>query len=369
MQRINVIGPFRGASGYDRCTREFVREFVRAGIDVELTQLGGWSIDLPPGEREIWFERLSLPVDAQTILHFTMPSWARPKPGKRNMNFTMFEADRIPRSWVDCSSAFECIVLPTQSSFDAWRSSGVPERRLHICPLGVSDFFAQRAAPLAVTDREGKPVVSSRYRFLNIAELRPRKNHLGLLRAWLRATTSDDDAILILKCDDSDALNQFFQDFACIQASLGRSLADAAPVVFLVGSLTDKQIRSLLNTATHYISLSHGEGWDLVMMEAAVAGLDLIAPNHSAYSSYLREDEAVLIPATPVRAVLEGRTRSEDQVFFDGLSWWKPDEDAAVTLIRQIIRGHAPVKDSPRERFLSEYSWANATRRLIEIIQ
>jgi hypothetical protein len=236
MQCLNVIGPFRGASGYDRCTREFVREFVRAGIPVELTQLGGWSIELPPGEREIWFERLSLPDDAHTVLHFTMPSRARPKAGKRNMNFTMFEADRIPRTWVDCSSAFESIVLPTRSSFDAWLSSGVSEERLHLCPLGVSDFFAQPSAPLPVTDRDGKPVVSYRYRFLSIAELRPRKNHLGLLRSWLRATTPDDDAALILKCDSSDALNQFFMDFACIQARLGRSLADAAPVVFIVGN-------------------------------------------------------------------------------------------------------------------------------------
>ena len=263
----------------------------------------------------------------------------------------------------------ERVVLPTRSSFDAWLLSGVPEERLRLCPLGVSDFFARHAAPFPVTDRYGNPVASYRYRFLNIAELRPRKNHLGLLRAWLRATTPDDDAILIMKCDNANALRHFADDFARIQARLGRTPSDAAPVLLIAANLTDLQIRSLLNTATHYISLSKGEGWDLVMMEAAVAGLDLIAPKHSAYSSYLREDEAVLIPSKLVPAVLEGETRAEDHVLFDGLSWWEPDEDAAVAAIRQIITGCGARKVSPRARFLREYSWANATRRLIEVVE
>src|SRR5262249_14345918 len=141
------------------------------------------------------------------------------------------------------------------------------------------------------------------------------------------------------------------------------------PVVFIVEIFTDEQLRSLLNSATHYISMSKGEGWDLVMMEAAVAGLHLIAPNHSAYASYLREEEAELIPASVVPAVFEGQTGSEDQVFFEGSSWWQPDEDATVAMIQRILRGDASAKCSPRDRFLAEYSWANAARRLLEVIE
>lgn len=370
MNSLEVIGPFKGTSGYDRHTREFVRAFIQAGLSIELIPLEGWSIDLPPSQREIWFDALSAPVSADATLHFTMPNQARPRAGKRNVNYTMFEANRIPKAWVDCAAAHERIVLPTRSSYEAWLGSGVPEERLRLCPLGVSAFFAEPSPPLPVTDRFGNPVVSSyKYRFLNIAALRPRKNHLGLLRTWIRATRAGDDAILIVKCDQWQAFSRFQADVTRLQAQLGRTLAEAAPVIFIIDSLTDAQMRSLFNTATHCISLSKGEGWDLVMMEAAVAGLELIAPNHSAYSCYLRDDEAAFIPAALIPAMSEGETRSEDQIFFDGSAWWEPDEDAAVALIRQIIGGHAPPKHSPRERFLSEYSWANAARRLIEVIE
>jgi glycosyltransferase involved in cell wall biosynthesis len=284
----------------------------------------------------------------------------------------MFEANRIPAEWVACAAVHDRIVLPTESSFQAWAASGVPADRLRLCPLGVDgDFFSQPTDPLPLTVPDRRPVLSFRYRFLNIADLRPRKNHLGLLRAWIRATTASDDAILIVKllvCTPH-TLHQFQADVTRMQVKLGRSLREAAPVMLIVTMLNDEQLRSLFNTTTHYISLSKGEGWDLVMMEAGVAGLHLIAPRHSAYTAYLHEEEAHLIPAALVPAAFEGEMGIEDRIFFDGASWWQPDEDAAVALIQRIICGEAPAKRSPSARFRAEYSWAKAARRLLEAIE
>src|SRR5262249_33467946 len=101
---LEVVGPFKGSSGYDRHTREFVREFIRQGVSVKLPPLPGWSIDLPPELRETWFDSLDAPVSADTLLHFTMPNQAQPRSGKRNVNYTMFEAEKIPQLWAACAS-------------------------------------------------------------------------------------------------------------------------------------------------------------------------------------------------------------------------------------------------------------------------
>ena len=372
MRSIEVIGPFEGFSGYDRHTREFVRQFIRRGLRVQLTNLAGWSPGLPPKMREACFDQLSTPVDADTVLHFTMPTDVRPRPRKRNVNYTMFEADRIPADWTICAAASDLIVVPAESSLRAWANSGVPEAKLRLCPLGVDGaFFSERAEPLPLTDSRGRPVSSYRYRFLNVAELRPRKNHLGLLRAWIRATKANDNAILISKITGCDrhTLHQFQIGLSEMQSKLGKVLADAAPVVLLFDIYSEKQMRSLYQAATHYVSMSKGEGWDLPMMEAAAAGLHLIAPDHSAYSSYLRPEDAELIPASLVPAVLESPMRQEDPILFGGALWWQPDETVAVEIIERVVRGDGSTKMAPRDRIIAEYSWENAGHRLIKVLE
>jgi glycosyltransferase involved in cell wall biosynthesis len=203
---------------------------------------------------------------------------------------------------------------------------------------------------------------------LSVAELRPRKNLLGLLRVWIRATRPDDDTVLILKASAfrPHVVPQFLADVDAMQEALGRRLIDAAPVVLLAELLPDPYMPALYRTATHYVSVSHGEGWDLAMMEAATAGLQLIAPRHTAYVEYLRDDEAEFIPARPARARFEGRVGAEDAVFFERSSWWDPDEDAAADAIRRAIDGLAAPKSSPAARIADEYRWERSACRLLD---
>lgn len=368
---IEVIGPYKGPTGYDRHTRAFVTQFVRMGREVQLTHLPNWSVDLPPHMRDTWFDSLTRPIPTGVALHFTMPNHCQPRPGKPNVNYTMFEADRIPRQWVACAAGVERVVVPTESCRRAWIDSGVPESKLRIAPLAVDgEYFRQSAAPLEFTCADGRSILSIGRRFLNVAELRPRKNHAGLIRAWLRATSRADDAILVLKCTSFQpgALDLLRADVEDVQQDVGRSLADAAPTVILTQTLSEEQMRSLYRTATHYISVSHGEGWDLPMMEAGASGLSLIAPAHSAYLSYLTAEDAALIPSRPIPAVITGRVGAEDRVFFNGLQWWEPDEDATVEAIRAAIHGLPRSQEATQTRIVREYTWANAARKLLDAL-
>ncbi len=369
MRGVQIIGPVHGATGHDRHTREFTRHLVARGVPVQLTPLTGWSAPLPPTVRESWFDEISATRDTDIALHFTMPTLCRPRPAKINVNYTMFEADRLPRPWIDRASEHERILLPTRCCFETWRNSGVAEEKLRIVPFGVDGaFFSQPAAPLPLASSTGRSVASFTHRFLNIGDLRPRKNHLGLLRVWARATRPDDDAVLIVKLSAANRDVQLFQaDVAQMQQRLGLPLSDAAPVVFLRQMMPDAELRSLYASATHYISLSCGEGWDFPMMESAAAGLQLIAPRHSAYCEYLGDDDAVWIPATRTAAVIEGLAGAEDRVWFDGACWWQPDEHAAVHALRSVLDGHAR-ESSPRDRICREFGWDRAAALLHEAL-
>ncbi len=370
LRELQVRGPFKGPSGYDHHTREFVRELDRQGVRVELLELQGWSATpLPVQLRDPWFETLQRPVGARVALQFCMPHQLEFHDDMLDVNYTMFEATRVSPAWVEQNRRCDLLIVPTESSRRAWIASGMPRDRIAICPMGIDPArFEQPGPPLALRLENGTSVSQFRTRFLNISEVSPRKNLVGLLRTWVRATTRADDAVLILKLGGYSPswLDVFKRQVEALDEQLGKRLDEAAPIRFVYDLYSDGQMPSLFAAATHYISLSHGEGWDQVMVEAAASGLKLIAPNHSAYTAYLDASTARLIGSREVPTSWPGDPATA--ALFEGATWWAPDEDEAAGFLREAIEGRDGGVGSARERILRDLTWDHATRRLIAIL-
>jgi glycosyltransferase involved in cell wall biosynthesis len=340
-------------------------------VAVELIDLPEWGpARLADHQREGWFETLDRPVGARVSLQFCMPHQAIRYGGLVNVNYTMFEATRVPAAWVAANLGLDLLVLPTESSRRAWVASGMDPERIEICPLGINPaLYAQPVEPLALWRSTGEPIARYRVRFLNVSELNPRKNLLGLVRVWLRATARDDDAVLIVKLGGyaPGSLERFWQQLRRLEHQLGKRLEQAAPIYCIQELYSDAQMPALYAAATHYVSLSHGEGWDQSMVEAAACGLRLIAPDHSAYRTYLDPSVAQLVTSqeVPVRIADD----PDLQTLFAGANWWEPDEEQAVGCLRAAIDGRAVPQASARERILRDFSWEQATQRLIGILQ
>jgi glycosyltransferase involved in cell wall biosynthesis len=366
-----VRGPYRGASGHDHHVREFVRHLARHGIRLQLVDIPEWGpVKLEPGQRDPWFDSLGEPVGAGAVIHFCMPPQVTPTPGLLHVNYTMFEATRIPGRWVDENRRHHLVVLPSASSREAWVASGFPAERIRLCPLGVDPSrFHPDTVPLDLGDRRGRPVRDYRVRVLNVSEAGPRKNLVGLLRAWIRATARQDDAILVMKLGRGIPgwTLRLFHDLALAERSLGKTRHAAAPVLFDDRVLGDADMPRLFALATHYWSMSHGEGWDQPMVEAGATGLGLIAPDHSAYASYLDDSVATMIPARRVPAMVPGDAALSR--LFAGSEWWEPDEDAAVAAIQGALRSRSEPGPNARPRIAAELTWDRATDRLLEIVE
>lgn len=372
LKALRVRGPFKGMTGYDHVVRAMVRGLHARGVRIQLIDFPGWSPALlPEALRDPWFDSLSQPVSPDAVLHACMPHQARRARGVRNVNLTMFEASRVPEAWVKKNLRDDLVVVPTKSSVRVWVSGGYPRERIRNCPLGVdTEAFRPGLPPLDLDDGRGGRVGDHRVRFLNVSDLTPRKNLRGLVRTWLLATVRKDDAVLVLKlsCGSEALLTRFMQDLARMERDMGKTLNDAAPVVFLINrTFPDFEMPRLYASATHYWSLSRGEGWDLPMLEAAATGLELIAPAHSAYLDYLDEHVARLIPVRTVRA--DAREDRGLQAYFAGAEWWEPDEDDAASRISKAVgergldRGNAA-----RELVEARYTLQQAADRLLHIL-
>ncbi len=332
--------------------------------------MGSWgSADLPEGRHSEWYEALDSGCRSSAVLHFCMPHQARTRLGLLNVNYTMFESSRVCERWVRESRRHDLVVAPTESSREAWVEAGFPKERVEICPLGVDpEWFHPGVEPLELRDDSGRDVHEYRTRFLNVSEIIPRKNLDALARVWIRATSRSDDALLILKLSsDASGWLRFRKSLNAIEKELGKKASEAAPMLLTGNIYSEQDMPRLFAAATHYWSMSCGEGWDLPMTEAAACGLKLIAPDHSAYRAYLDSSVARMIPTRTVPAKCPPEL--EIAALFDGSYWWQPDEEAAAAHIREVIRIGGEGDPSARERIASQFTWDAAAGRLIEILQ
>jgi glycosyltransferase involved in cell wall biosynthesis len=370
VRSLAVRGSFRGASGHDHHTREFVRQLAAAGVRIQLTDLPHWHpVKLPPGARDPWFEQLVSPVPAAAVLQFCMPHQVVAGEGRLTVNYTMFEASKVPADWAARGRECDLVVVPARSSLEAWLASGFPRDKLRMCPLGIDvDRFGPATEALPLPAQRGRPVSDYRVRVLNVSDSMPRKNLAGLVRTWISGTSAGDDAILIVKVGPAtrEATSALFRRLAVMEQTLGKRRDQAAPILFVNRLLADAEMPGLYAVATHYWSMSHGEGWDLPMMEAAATGLRLIAPAHTAYLDYLDSGVAQLIPVRAVPADQRGNPWTAE--LFVGAHWWTPDEDAAGQALRNAIDGRDQPAASIRDRLASSFTWPQAGARLIEIL-
>lgn len=366
---LKITGSFRGITGHDRLVRAFVRELHSRGLSIELRDLPQWSpAKLPENARDQWYEALQKPVAADLHLFFCMPHQVPADVSDRSINYTMFEADRIPQTWVEAAKRQSRIVVPVRSCRDAWISSGVPAEKVQVCSMGVdNDSFRPDVPQMKIATRDGCNAKDFSVRFLTVCDAIPRKNLKGLLRAWLTSTNKTDDAALILKPGffAKAAHQRLMSEIYDLERTIGKKLSDAAQVFWVTGAMADDAIPSLFTAATHYLSASFGEGFDMPMVEAGASGLQLIAPKHSAYLDYLNDDLAYLVPAKPAAASVPDDPAM--QRLFEGAQWWQPDESELCATIDGIIKKRLPPKEGAREA-LEHLTWKRAAEKLERLL-
>ena len=102
-----------------------------------------------PGTRGL--EQLVSPVPAASVLQFCMPHQVVASADRLTVNYTMFEASKVPADWVARGRECDLVVVPTRSSLEAWLASGYPRDKLRTCPLGVDvDRFGPSGEPLSL---------------------------------------------------------------------------------------------------------------------------------------------------------------------------------------------------------------------------
>jgi hypothetical protein len=206
-----------------------------------------------------------------------------------------------------------------------------------------------------------------------IAEWQPRKAPWRAVEAYAAAFAPDDDVLLVLKTGPSiwnlstggDPSPRAEHTSWALARLLGR-LGRVPPILLVDRHVTVDQLVGLHEWADCWLSLPHGEGWDLGAFDAAIGGNRVVTTGWGAPAEYLSPDAAWLVPVEEV-PVPTGPGIHQGEV---AGRWAEPDVDAAVEALRAAAAGDRRTEVSAQaERLRSEHAPAVVAARFVTAVE
>lgn len=363
-------------TGYGLAAKAYLKGLIRSGIPVTWTPLvQGRSLGLgyePLRRRFDGDEMLAhvcnrdIPYDT-VILHLVpeyYPHFIWQEPGKRIIGYTVWETDRIPHHWHALLNQCHKILVPCRFSQNVFIGSGITR------PIDVVPHIAVSTPP-AATDFLGEidPMCCV---FYTIGDWIARKTNELTIQAYLRAFSSADNCLLIVKTRKYNPTlprwKKVFFSTRRLTSRLRARYANPPRIKVISEALSDAQIQALHRRGDCYVSLTHAEGWGLGAFAAAAAGNPVIITGYGGQVEYLPDDLAYLVKykMVPVSGSDTWLSYTPDQ------RWAEPDMDDAVRLLR-LVKEHpteAKQKGSLLKGLINKnYSEQVVIRKMLESIQ
>ena len=301
------------APGIRRYVRGLTRALLALGEPLELVALGGNdSSAIPAGTRHVaepphpptnlGWTLIGVPraagrakVDVIHAPAYTAPFWA-PAPVvltihdvsyERQPQWYPYKRDWARRAFYRQSAAAAAHIL-TDSLFSASEIAaayGVRAERMTVTPLGVDEAFAPADAGTAV---ELPPGVIPPY-LLHVGDLHERRNLKMLTDALLAARRTGMPALSLVLAGTDCGVGPTL----CAMAEQ----AGAREAVVLLGSITERRLRSLYRGAEALAYPSLYEGFGLPLIEAMACGTPVIASHVTSIPEVVGDAGLLLDPA------------------------------------------------------------------------
>ena len=218
------------------------------------------------------------------------------EPGKRNIGYFFWEADRIPREWVRCCNLMDEIWVPCRSNAAACAKSGV----------GAKIVIVPQPTPKPLSDKKiwVPGVDSETYIFYSIFQWTERKNPKCLIDAYLDAFHGNENVMLIVKsylAGDSAKEVKIIRDsilsrkraasktYGVDNSALGR-------VFFASKILSDDGIDRLQHSGHCFVTAARGEGWNIPAAIAIMIGQPVISPSYGGVVDMLALGDYYSVP-------------------------------------------------------------------------
>jgi len=253
-----------------------------------------------------------------------------------------------------------CDYLCAPSNFGKkiFMESGIPEGNIKVIPHGITAKDYEKTNTITLPTKKKYKILSC------IAQNQLRKNIPGLLDAYGKAFTNQDDVCLILKAKDKPVKLQFDVSLKECLDNFYHKYPRHAEVKLFSDFLPD--ISALYRSVDTVYSMSFAEGFYFPGLEGIASGKLSIAPNYGGHLDFLNSTNSLLVSGKEVRAdpksmYWEAKTNA---------TWFQPNIDDAVAKLNYAYKNYETMNDKinkQRSDIYRVYDWGSVARQFLEL--
>jgi len=276
--------------------------------------------------------------------------------------WAIFESEKLPASFIESLGRAHGVWVPTLWGRGILVDNGVPAERIEVVPEGVD---ARLFHPYLrnTQDRTDQP-----FRFLMIGKFEKRKGYGDLLAAFKHAFGQSRSVELAIKAD-------YFIDGSRRKPELA-DLVDShglSNVKLYWGDWPRERLFGLYNYCDAFVFPSRAEGWGMPLLEAAAAGLPLVATRYSGQTEFLEYLDSSLVPIeyTMERIVDDDFSRFWPAENNDLGRWAQPSIASIAAGMQKLLDQYATYREAARSNSLivrEKFSWDVAANTAVELL-
>lgn len=355
------------SSGYATAARRCLYALSLLPIDLSWQSLvdagplgrmpSGSALDAPVALRAM---RRPARRDDTLVIHCPPRSWNHianhPRPS-HVIGHTVWEADRVPRLWVEQMDDVDEFWVPTEWNRRAFTDAF--RRPVHVVPH-VLEFQPVVPPPIEIPADHRVVAIVSAWDW--------RKRPGETLRAALTAFDGRRDVTIVMKTGRwTTGWPGTPTDPRIHAAEIVADFPNGPEVIVVVDDWSDGEVLGLLERAQCVFSLTASEGWGLGAFDAAGVGTPVVITGHGGQLEWLGDDHPGLVPFRMVDV-----DHPDTSLFEPGMQWAEADVDAAVDLLRSVVDSEdsrvlaraSTLRDELHEKF----SASSVARLLVDVL-
>jgi len=299
--QIEWFGEIRAKMGYGLQARRMLRPLIEGGATVKIIPDEDYLPDHMKIKDDFWeshLDKSKFIADMPIRICYCLPSRAQVNPNAINIFYAMWETTQYPREWADIINKMSHIFWAgCDSLVESAKAAGIQVPILPVnATLNTSEWDSKDIVKLNINE-----IPDTDVKYLFIGNFIPRKNLEELILGFNVAFDGCPDASLIIKTWSSsntpenkkhiaDAIRHF--------SNKGTGLNKKPKITVITDILDEDNIKSLIKSTDFYVSVSHGEGFDLPLMQSMSMGKVPITTRFLAHRDYLTDNNSINVGFT-----------------------------------------------------------------------